>query len=419
MSANLPWLRGARLVGTLGLLGACANLIGLDDYEETNGPVRPSGGRPSEGGESGGEAEGAAPDSEAGQGGDSSPASGGKAAGGRTNTPMGGEAGDDSPAQTGGRRAAGGQRGLGGTASGGSANGGEPSGGSSEGGGGSPASGGVASGGTPATGGATGGTPATGGNPGTGGQGPTSCGLPGFTAACEDCIDQSCDAYCDPCLADSDCASLTSCIKECDSEDCVGDCFDSHPESAGEMLAEVYVSCAQTTCEASCGKAFGADCDDDSECTSDYCSGPGGFCSYLCTEHEECPGNSWCADDVDGFSKCLVMCADEFDCPSAHVCGYVSTFDDFAFMMCTSALPLSAPCDFDSECHSGYCTANSGFCYNSCVDEGSCADDASCVPDPFYDDYGCFLDCTDDLDCEPYPETSSCSLVEGLDVCQP
>ena len=306
MSANFPFLRGARLLGTVGLFGACANLIGLDDYEETNDAVHPSGGRSNAGGASAGQTDGGAGEPEAGQAGSFSPAGGTTPTGGRVNTPMGGEAGDDSPAETGGRLGAGGRRGLGGTGSGGTANAGENSGGNSEGGGEGPAGGGGASGGTPttggtpATGGTTGGTPATGGNPGTGGQGPTSCGLPGFAGACEDCIDQSCDAYCDPCLANSDCASLTWCVQECESEgeDCVGDCFDSHSDNASEMLAEVYVSCAQTTCAASCGKGFGADCDEDSDCTSDYCSGPSGFCSYLCTEHEECPDNSLCADDV-------------------------------------------------------------------------------------------------------------------------
>jgi hypothetical protein len=183
---------------------------------------------------------------------------------------------------------------------------------------------------------------------------------------------------------------------------------------------DVYASCGFTTCEASCGKPFGSGCQLAAECTSEYCSGEAGFCSYLCSSDADCPSDSWCAADVDGITKCMLTCEGDVDCPPGHGCGFVSTYDDYAFLLCTSELPLTAPCSVDSECHSDECTSTSGFCTNPCVDDISCADGASCVFDSSGEPY-CLVDCLDDLDCEAYPG-SVCStefdLEDALvDVC--
>ena len=415
MSANSPFLRGARLFAAIGLMASCANLIGLSEYEETDDEPGPQGGRNSDGGQgdgnAGGGGDGGTTDGEGGQAGAILP-SGGTADGGQVNQPVGGEAGEEGPGPTGGRRGTGGERNTGGSPTGGApGSGGNETGGTGE--GGTPASGGSA-GTTP-----TGGTPATGGN---GSQGPTSCSLPGFSPECGTCIDQNCDAFCEPCLEDTQCAGLTSCLQDCVTETCLNGCFDDYTVGTGNQFLEVYSSCGFTTCQSTCASPFGAGCDVDADCTTDYCSGPGGFCSNLCDEDADCPDEGWCATDQDGINKCMLSCEDDFDCPTNHTCGYVSTFDDYAFLLCTSALTLAEPCDFNSECHSGICTAVSGlgYCTNPCIDDFSCAEETSCVQDSFGDPL-CLVDCVDPLVCESYPDSECSTELDAednvVDVC--
>ena len=235
----------------------------------------------------------------------------------------------------------------------------------------------------------------------------TSCALPAYPESCGACIDNSCDSRCNPCLADADCRALVACAQGCFSNSCLDSCFEAHEDSA-DAFFDIYDTCAFTTCASTCGARFGASCDEDDDCASGTCSGPGGYCTYLCDDHDDCPLEGWCAQDVDGIAHCLVDCSDnDSACPADHHCGFVSTINDFAIPLCTS---LSAPCTSDEECHSFYCTgtANSaGWCSNPCVDNLSCATDASCVLDSF-DDSICLLNCSTDAECDPYP-ASTCS----------
>jgi hypothetical protein len=113
----------------------------------------------------------------------------------------------------------------------------------------------------------------------------------------------------------------------------------------------------------------------------------------------------------------MIECERDEDCAvyPGFSCGYVSTFDDYAFPLCTAGAPLSSPCDRSSECHSFVCTGPSGWCTTSCTDNDSCAPGATCVFNSSGDPY-CLLDCTDELDCNPYPGTVCTSDfdVEGL-----
>ena len=406
MRAKSLIVRRVRLAVAIGTLTSCANLIGLDDYEKNDDPVREADGNQGEGGVGG--AAGSV-GSDGGLGGASHGAgeagalgTGGVGSGGETSAAVGGEGGtEEPPAVTGGRRSSGGERGLGGSSSGGTATGGSES-----------ETGGTATGGT-----ATGGAPATGGNPSTGGQGPTSCTLAGLPQACRACVDQNCDAYCDPCLDDASCSALTQCLQDCSGSECLDQCFEAHPQSAGDDFLDVYASCGFTTCAESCGQPFGAECDEDSECAGGYCSGPGGHCTDLCDDHEGCPDSALCAADYDGINKCLLFCDSGLDCPAGHDCGYVSTVDDFAELLCTTFPALSAPCTSDLDCHSGHCSSAAGFCNNTCLDDWSCAEDASCAYDSS-DEPHCLLDCVDSLDCSSYAG-STCSAELGYDFAVP
>lgn len=390
MSTNFP-LRGGQLLGVVVLAASCANVIGLDGYERSDETAGSGAGR--SGGRGGGSSAAAG---EGGLGGEPTRGEGG-AAGSELGAKPGGEAGEGvAPEPSGGQRATGGQRGLGGE----SGSGGTLSPGN---GGAEPAEGGDA------------GAGATGGDGTTPGPTPTSCSLPGFPTECTRCIDQSCDALCEPCLDDAECAALTACLRACPSDTCLDDCLESSPDAAPAFL-EVYASCAFTTCQASCGAPFGSPCDEGSECTTGYCSGPGGFCSSPCADDLDCPTTAWCAPDSDGIDKCLLRCETE-PCPAGHGCGYVSTWDDYAYPLCTTALPLSAPCDFDFECHSGLCTGEAGWCTNYCLDDFSCAPDASCVIDGSGEPR-CLVDCVDDDDCAAHPQ-SYCSTELAYDELDP
>jgi hypothetical protein len=391
-------LRRIRLLGAASWLAGCANLIGLNDYSESDDPVRHS-----TGGAGGDGTAGSAGAIDAG-----APSTGGRGSGGRPAT-TGGRAPTTGgkPSATGGAPIEGGE-GPGPTSGGHRATGGRRSTGGAE-----------ATGGTENTGGSepgSGGTAPTGGANGTGGAPVTSCALPAYPESCGECIDDSCNASCNPCLADADCRALVACAQGCFSNSCLDSCFEAHEDSADAFL-DIYDTCAFTTCASTCGARFGASCDEDDDCASGTCSGPGGYCTSLCDDHDDCPLAGWCAQDVDGIARCLVDCSQsESACPPDHHCGFVSTIDDYALPLCTSLSALSEPCTSDEECHSFYCTgtANSpGWCSNPCVDNLSCATDASCVFDSF-DESMCLLNCSTDAECDPYP-ASTCSPEIDLD----
>lgn len=97
-------------------------------------------------------------------------------------------------------------------------------------------------------------------DPGGGGSGgAATCDGQGDCQACFDCAAESnCSDTIVACANSVDCSGLLDCVSACaaDDQSCQGDCYNSYPQSASDMLADAEV-CLECECPIDCGTCSG------------------------------------------------------------------------------------------------------------------------------------------------------------------
>jgi len=206
------------------------------------------------------------------------------------------------------------------------------------------------------------------------------------------------------CSDDADCDDTDPCTHDwCDVKgECHQDCLDNLPCDDGDPLTK-WDSCSVSPSDSclcsgtvvSCLDAF--DCNDDNECTSDFCYNFS--CLYDCRESEQCDdGNPYTIDDTcisspDGGCPCE---GDGIDCL------------------------LDGECDDQNPCTADVCT--DGFCNNDCL-EGQGCDDGNPYTDPdtceAVPGEGCVcqgpgFDCLYDHECEDQDQCTVDVCFEGF-----
>lgn len=189
-------------------------------------------------------------------------------------------------------------------------------------------SGSTGQGGATSTGGASGlgGAPGTGGA--TGGSGGTvlaACNITSQNYPCANCFQTYCATNCGTCSTNPECLALIECFNnqacwdpyaDCWNDACVAQCKVAH--AAGLADYDAFRTCAQTTCQAtcggpspSCGGAAGAG------------SGGGPPCASLgstCSTHSECCNKYCCQTYSQGtcHKQNQAGCTSDGECCTGH-----------------------------------------------------------------------------------------------------
>jgi V8-like Glu-specific endopeptidase len=190
---------------------------------------------------------------------------------------------------------------------------------------------------------------------------------------CNDQVDETCTPLGEPCSADDECVG-NQCRDTVDGRLCSASCDARNPSVGCEE--GFYCAGLPGQCEGSCvplgtmGNApIGADCTNNLECASLFCTDPG-----------------------DGRSRCLQPCeADTGACLAGEVCANVhgacgACLDE---ALVSGGHNLGEPCDDGTECSTGMCFEDlfpgqpaRSYCTHACESDEDCGDRFHCRTTP-------------------------------------
>ena len=213
-----------------------------------------------------------------------------------------------------------------------------------------------------------------------------------------------------PCARDVDCASGL----ECDLA--TGECVVPPCRTDADCPGAQVCDRATGTCilEADCPTCL--PCEEEADCGGRpwqcVSDGVSGFCTRVCTQASDCPGNSACfAVQGEGFAVCLNDNALEAVCPDSYVC----TEGDVTPGLCDGVV-----------CGAGeVCDPNSGLCVGAgddCVICDACTSDEDCGDATCWGFGGggfCSTECGSDADCPALTACETFSLEGGgsISIC--
>lgn len=233
--------------------------------------------------------------------------------------------------------------------------------------------------------------------------GECSCGSDADCDAGLECVGGTCVEP--PCGSDADCAEGL----ECDEGECIAPPCRSDSDCPGAQVCDL--ASGECVIEADCPTCTPCTSDDDCGGRPWQCTGQGGpgVCTRICTQSEDCPGNSECFSvQGESFAVCLNDDANTAGiCPEAYVC-----------------IDEDAACD-GVVCDPGeVCDPTTGTCVSEddCVVCDACTDDSQCAGGScvsFGGPQACVLPCDSAADC---PVNTICeAFLDGgggrIDLC--
>jgi hypothetical protein len=152
-------------------------------------------------------------------------------------------------------------------------------------------------------------------------------------------------------------------------------------------------------CALDAGVSYG--CPAGSVCTSDHF---GRFCREQCSS-ATCRAGYACHENTDyrwdGPRTCMPLCTSDAQCSRDLGASYGCNLFSRRCELKDKGLPkYGANCSNNSQCESGICLSDPGYCEGLCIKSGACGADGVCGSDGTSDQTGrCFDQCTGASDC--------------------